>query len=93
MTQTPECSAGFPRRKSIRRSVVRRKFSRGNRLDACLKSFSQSVSMATDIHHMSVVQQPVQKGGGQDSKAIISHTIGGLCAGISAHWIYMLLNL
>ncbi|EQK42563.1 putative membrane protein [[Clostridium] bifermentans ATCC 638] len=25
------------------------------------------------------------------SKAIISHTIGGLCAGISAHFIYMLL--
>ena len=49
MTQTPECSAGFPRRKSIRRSVVRRKFSRGNRLDACLKSFSQSVSPSESL--------------------------------------------
>ena len=27
------------------------------------------------------------------SKAIISHTIGGLCAGISAHWIYVLLRI
>ncbi len=27
------------------------------------------------------------------SKAIISHTIGGLCAGISAHWLYVLLAL
>lgn len=26
------------------------------------------------------------------SKAIISHTIGGLCAGVSAHWIYVLLS-
>lgn len=26
-------------------------------------------------------------------KAIVSHTIGGLCAGISAHWIYVLLTL
>ncbi|MBW4861759.1 MAG: hypothetical protein KZY57_02895, partial [Paeniclostridium sp.] len=25
------------------------------------------------------------------SKAIISHTIGGLCAGISAHFIYILI--
>lgn len=27
------------------------------------------------------------------SKAIISHTIGGLVAGISAHWIYILISL
>ncbi len=27
------------------------------------------------------------------SKAIISHTIGGLCAGIAAHWIYVLLSI
>lgn len=26
-------------------------------------------------------------------KAILSHTIGGLCAGISAHWIFTLLSL
>lgn len=26
-------------------------------------------------------------------KAIISHTIGGLCAGVSAHWLYMLLSM
>lgn len=27
------------------------------------------------------------------SKAILSHTIGGLCAGVSAHWIYVLLSM
>ena len=27
------------------------------------------------------------------SKAIISHTIGGLCAGISAHWLYVLFSM
>ena len=27
------------------------------------------------------------------SKAIFSHTIGGLCAGVSAHWIYVLFSL
>lgn len=26
-------------------------------------------------------------------KAIISHTIGGLCAGISAHWLYMIFHM
>ena len=26
-------------------------------------------------------------------KAILSHTIGGLCAGISAHWIYVLISM
>ena len=26
-------------------------------------------------------------------KAIISHTIGGLCAGVAAHWLYMLISL
>ena len=26
-------------------------------------------------------------------KAIISHTIGGLCAGVAAHWIYMLISM
>ena len=27
------------------------------------------------------------------SKAIISHTIGGLCAGVAAHWLYVLATL
>jgi len=27
------------------------------------------------------------------SKAILSHTIGGLCAGVAAHWIYVLLSM
>lgn len=27
------------------------------------------------------------------SKAIISHTVGGLCAGVAAHWIYVLLSM
>ena len=27
------------------------------------------------------------------SKAIASHTVGGLCAGVAAHWIYQLLSL
>ena len=27
------------------------------------------------------------------SKAIISHTIGGLCAGISAHWLFVLFSM
>jgi hypothetical protein len=27
------------------------------------------------------------------SKAIIAHTIGGLCAGIIAHWLFVLVNL
>ena len=27
------------------------------------------------------------------SKAIISHTVGGLCAGVSAHWLYVLFSL
>lgn len=27
------------------------------------------------------------------SKAIIAHTVGGLCAGIIAHWLFVLLNL
>ncbi len=27
------------------------------------------------------------------SKAIVSHTIGGLCAGVAAHWIYVLLSM
>ena len=27
------------------------------------------------------------------SKAILAHTIGGLCAGISAHWLYVLVSL
>ena len=26
-------------------------------------------------------------------KALISHTIGGLCAGIAAHWLYVLISL
>ena len=26
-------------------------------------------------------------------KAIISHTIGGLCAGVSAHWLYVLFSM
>ena len=27
------------------------------------------------------------------SKAILSHTVGGLCAGVAAHWIYVLLTM
>ena len=27
------------------------------------------------------------------SKAIISHTIGGLCAGVAAHWLFVLFSL
>lgn len=27
------------------------------------------------------------------SKALISHTVGGLCAGVAAHWIYALLRM
>lgn len=27
------------------------------------------------------------------SKAVVSHTIGGLCAGISAHWLFVLLSM
>lgn len=27
------------------------------------------------------------------SKAIISHTIGGFCAGVAAHWLYVLLSM
>ena len=27
------------------------------------------------------------------SKAIVAHTIGGLCAGIAAHWLFVLINL
>ena len=27
------------------------------------------------------------------NKAIVSHTIGGLCAGVAAHWIYVLLSM
>ena len=26
-------------------------------------------------------------------RAIVSHTLGGLCAGVSAHWIYVLLSM
>ena len=26
-------------------------------------------------------------------KAIASHTLGGLCAGVAAHWIYVLLSM
>ena len=26
-------------------------------------------------------------------KAIISHTVGGLCAGVAAHWLYVLFAL
>ncbi len=27
------------------------------------------------------------------SKAIVAHTIGGLCAGVAAHWLFVLVNL
>ena len=27
------------------------------------------------------------------SKAIVAHTIGGLCAGIAAHWLFVLFGL
>ncbi len=26
-------------------------------------------------------------------KAILCHTVGGICAGISAHWLYVLISL
>ena len=35
----------------------------------------------------------VDKGKPLIGKAILSHTIGGLCAGIAAHWMYVLLTL
>jgi hypothetical protein len=27
------------------------------------------------------------------SKAIVAHTVGGLCAGIAAHWLFELIQL
>jgi hypothetical protein len=26
-------------------------------------------------------------------KAILSHTVGGVCAGVAAHWIFILLQM
>ena len=42
--------------------------------------------LSTHVAMMSVLKFPELTG-----KSILSHTIGGLCAGISAHWIYLLL--
>ena len=41
---------------------------------------STHVSMMNSLGHRSLI-----------SKAIISHTIGGLCAGMAAHWLFELL--
>lgn len=42
--------------------------------------------LSTHVAMMSVLKFPELTG-----KSILAHTIGGLCAGISAHWIYLLL--
>lgn len=44
--------------------------------------------LSTHVAMMSVLKFPELTG-----KSILAHTIGGLCAGISAHWIYMLIGL
>ena len=41
--------------------------------------------LSTHVAMMSVLKFPECTG-----KSILAHTIGGLCAGISAHWIYLL---
>ncbi len=41
--------------------------------------------LSTHVAMMSVLKFPELTG-----KSILAHTIGGLCAGISAHWIYIL---
>jgi len=41
--------------------------------------------LSTHVAMMSVLKFPELTG-----KSILAHTIGGLCAGISAHWIYLL---
>jgi len=43
---------------------------------------STHVSMMNSLHCENLI-----------SKAIISHTVGGLCAGVAAHWLYVLLSL
>ena len=43
---------------------------------------STHVSMMNSLHCENLI-----------SKAIISHTIGGLCAGVAAHWLYVLLSM
>ena len=42
--------------------------------------------LSTHVAMMSVLKFPELTG-----KSILAHTLGGLCAGISAHWIYLLL--
>ena len=44
--------------------------------------------LSTHVAMMSSLKFPELAG-----KSILSHTIGGLCAGISAHFIYMLITL
>ena len=56
----------YLRRNFVSRSVVRGKLSRWNRLDTGLPPFPQPVSLAADIHHMGVVEQPVQQRSGQN---------------------------
>ncbi len=43
---------------------------------------STHVSMMDSLHCESLT-----------SKAILSHTIGGLCAGVAAHWLYVLVSM
>lgn len=44
--------------------------------------------LSTHVAMMSVLKFPELTG-----KSILAHTIGGICAGISAHWLYILLIL
>ena len=54
------------RREPSGRLPVGRDIGRGDRLDAGLEAVPQPVGVAPDVHHMCVVEQPIQKGGGQD---------------------------
>jgi len=44
--------------------------------------------LSTHVAMMDSLKCPEMTG-----KAIISHTFGGLVAGVSAHWIYVLLSM
>ncbi len=44
--------------------------------------------LSTHVSMMDVLGSPEHTG-----KAILFHTVGGLCAGVAAHWLYMLLQL
>ena len=54
------------RRAPVGQLSVRRNFGRRHWLDAGLEAVTQPVGLAPDIHYVCVVEQPVQKGGGQD---------------------------